>query len=173
MENATAAIAVAQLLGINAEQIRAALLNFKVFNDGLKEYMPMRESPISMIMRIIPRNWKQQSMPLANCSETKNHRHLSTAPIQPHPDFANGFAVALDQLDCCLLMDIYPAREAPIPGVDARIIFDQMALAEKQLVTKGNLLKSLVALDLEVLLTLGAGDIGTFVQPIKSLLAND
>jgi UDP-N-acetylmuramate--alanine ligase len=98
-----------------------------------------------------------------------------TGIFQPHlysrtRDFVDGFAAALDGLDEILLLDIYPAREKPIPGVTSEIIFERMQNANKQLVTKANLLEVLKNKELDVVMTLGAGDIDTFVQPIKKIL---
>jgi UDP-N-acetylmuramate--alanine ligase len=98
-----------------------------------------------------------------------------TGAFQPHlfsrtRDFAEGFAAALDGLDEVFLLDIYPARELPMPGVTSDIIFSQMKLKNKLLVAKNDLLTSLQNTDIEVLLTLGAGDIDTLVEPIGQWL---
>jgi len=98
-----------------------------------------------------------------------------TGIFQPHlysrtQDFVDGFATALDDLDEILLMDIYPARELPIEGVSSKIIFDKMKNPNRSLVTKATLMQALKNRVLDVLLTLGAGDIDTFVKPIKSML---
>lgn len=98
-----------------------------------------------------------------------------TGVFQPHlysrtRDFADGFAEALSLLDCCYLLAIYPAREEPIPGVDADIIFDRMTIQERYLITRDELLAEISAKKPEVLLTLGAGDIDQLVSPIKKLL---
>ena len=105
-----------------------------------------------------------------------------TGIFQPHlftrtRDFQDGFAAALDKLDEVFLMDIYPARELPIEGVTADIIFNKMKNPHKTLVTKQNLMETLrnridtEGSAFEVLMTLGAGDIDTFVKPIKELLS--
>jgi UDP-N-acetylmuramate--alanine ligase len=98
-----------------------------------------------------------------------------TGVFQPHlysrtQDFAEGFAEALSALDEIILLDIYPAREAPIPGVSSSLIFDQIKNPAKQLVSKRELLKVLAEHNLELLMTLGAGDIDTFVEPIADWL---
>lgn len=96
--------------------------------------------------------------------------------FQPHlysrtKDFVDEFAVSLSHLDELWLMDIYPARELPIEGVTSDIILDKVT-CKKRLVSKSELL-DLVAKNkdrLEVLMTLGAGDIDVFVEPIKEIL---
>ncbi|MEQ1745771.1 MAG: UDP-N-acetylmuramate--L-alanine ligase [Saprospiraceae bacterium] len=98
-----------------------------------------------------------------------------TGVFQPHlytrtRDFAEGFAAALDQLDNCLLLPIYPAREKPMPGIESELILGLMNLSNKKIVTKADLLTEIQKSKPEVLLTMGAGDIDTLVVEIKSLL---
>ena len=98
-----------------------------------------------------------------------------TGIFQPHlysrtRDFADGFAESLDMLDECILLDIYPAREMPIEGVTSQMLLDKMKSNNKHLVKKENLLEFLKSRSLEVLLTMGAGDIDTFVEPIEKML---
>ena len=97
--------------------------------------------------------------------------------FQPHlysrtQNFANEFAASLDKLDELILLDVYPAREKPIPGVTSEIILQKMKIENKQLIKKENLTDLLDKKNLEVLLTLGAGDIGEFVEPLKRMLKN-
>jgi UDP-N-acetylmuramate--alanine ligase len=98
-----------------------------------------------------------------------------TGIFQPHlfsrtRDFYEGFAESLDKLDEIIVMDIYPARELPIEGVSSGLIFDAMNNSHKKLVTKDTLMQSLDWRNIEVLVTLGAGDIDTFVPEIKKVL---
>jgi len=72
-------------------------------------------------------------------------------------------------LDEIILLDIYPAREEPIPGITSEIIFNKIKNKNKVLITKAELLKELQNRKPEVLLTLGAGDIDGFVEPIKRI----
>jgi UDP-N-acetylmuramate--alanine ligase len=65
------------------------------------------------------------------------------------------------------MMEIYPAREDPIPGVSSRIIFDQVGLQEKVLVSREQVMKVVKAQEPELLVTMGAGDINQFVDPIR------
>jgi UDP-N-acetylmuramate--alanine ligase len=101
--------------------------------------------------------------------------------FQPHlftrtRDFQDGFAAALDRLDETILMDIYPARELPIEGVTSDILFQKMVSNKKTLTTKAELMTLLRGyfgsenLHNTTILTLGAGDIDTFVLPLKGLL---
>lgn len=101
-------------------------------------------------------------------------RHLTVA-FQPHlysrtQDFAPQFAQALSEADRVILLDIYPARELPIPGVTSQIIFDDITSPEKMLITKDELPSAVVQAGVDVLLTAGAGDIvDTLPQIVSSL----
>jgi UDP-N-acetylmuramate--alanine ligase len=98
-----------------------------------------------------------------------------TAIFQPHlfsrtRDFAEGFSKSLSMADELLLMDIYPARELPIPGVDSDMIFKDITSPVKVRCNKNDLMQKLSERDIEVVVTIGAGDIDTFVEPIKEML---
>lgn len=101
-------------------------------------------------------------------------RHLTVA-FQPHlysrtQDFAPQFAQALSEADRVILLDIYPARELPIPGVTSQIIYDDITSPEKMLITKDELPSAVVQAGVDVLLTAGAGDIvDTLPQIVSSL----
>lgn len=95
-----------------------------------------------------------------------------TVVFQPHlfsrtKDFGEAFAKSLSKFDEILLLDIYPAREKPIAGVTARWLLDMMNHPNKRLVEKADLLKEVTKSEPEVLITLGAGDIGLEVEKIK------
>lgn len=100
-----------------------------------------------------------------------------TGIFQPHlfsrtNDFAQEFAQSLDLLDQLYLMDIYPARELPIPGVSSKIIYNKMKLEDKVECNKTNLMDLISKDSFEILLTLGAGDIDLFVSQIEELFKN-
>jgi len=103
-------------------------------------------------------------------------RHV-TAIFQPHlftrtRDFADGFAESLSLADRLLLLDIYPARELPIEGVDSEMILNKVTANDKQLVAKEEVLQLLKELNTDIVVTIGAGDIDTLVGPIRDLLQN-
>jgi UDP-N-acetylmuramate--alanine ligase len=96
-----------------------------------------------------------------------------TGIFQPHlytrtRDFAPGFAESLSQLDHVVMLDIYPAREEPIPGVTSAIILDRIANPSKVLIRMDEVLEYLQKNPPEVLVTLGAGDIDTLVPRIEA-----
>ena len=98
-----------------------------------------------------------------------------TGIFQPHlfsrtRDFADNFATALELLDECWLMDIYPAREQPIPGISSEFLALKMTTNVK-LVSSNGILKSIAEQKPELLVILGAGDIDKLVKPIQALYA--
>ena len=101
-----------------------------------------------------------------------------TAIFQPHlytrtRDFYKEFADSLSLLDEVILLDIYPAREQPIPGITSQLIYDNLRPGiEKCLCKKEDLLDLLKNKHLEVLITLGAGDIDNYIPQISELLKN-
>ncbi|QHT69328.1 UDP-N-acetylmuramate--L-alanine ligase [Rhodocytophaga rosea] len=100
-----------------------------------------------------------------------------TAVFQPHlysrtRDFAEGFASSLSLADQVILLDIYPARELPIPGVSSQMLLEKITSSEKMLCGKNNLLDELNKMSIEVLVTIGAGDIDQLIIPIKEYFNN-
>jgi UDP-N-acetylmuramate--alanine ligase len=99
-----------------------------------------------------------------------------TGIFQPHlfsrtRDFVDGFADSLSKLDELWLMEIYPAREEPIPNIDSTWLLEKVKLAQKSLVTPDSILEKLKTNKPEVLLILGAGDIDRIVSPIGKIYA--
>ena len=98
-----------------------------------------------------------------------------TAIFQPHlytrtRDFAAEFAASLSLVDKLILLDIYPAREEPIPGVTSEIIFKDVTAPEKVLIKKEQLMDYLSEEPLDVLVTFGAGNVDRFIEPITEML---
>jgi len=97
-----------------------------------------------------------------------------TGIFQPHlfsrtRDFVDGFANSLSKLDELWLMEIYPAREEPIPNIDSTWLLEKVNLIQKSLVNPDSILAKLNSNKPEVLLILGAGDIDRIVSPIKKI----
>jgi UDP-N-acetylmuramate--alanine ligase len=95
--------------------------------------------------------------------------------FQPHlysrtKDFADDFANKLSQFDTIFLLDIYPARELPIQGVTSAWLLSKIANHSKKMITKDELIAEVLNNDAEIIITLGAGDIGTMVKPLKDKL---
>jgi UDP-N-acetylmuramate--alanine ligase len=169
--NACAAIAVAQELNISAKAIKDALASFK----GIKRRFERVYSDEQVAYVDDYAHHPTELKAAIDATRQLFPGRKITGIFQPHlfsrtRDFVKGFAEALDGLDECILMDIYPAREEPIPGVSSEIIYNKMNLASRTLVNKKTLMEELAEKEIDVLLTLGAGDIDRFVQPIKSWL---
>jgi UDP-N-acetylmuramate--alanine ligase len=100
---------------------------------------------------------------------------IITAAFQPHlftrtRDHASAFAGSLDRLDKVFLLPLYPAREEPISGVTSELIYREMRLKDKMLVTPDELLKQLKVTDTDVFITVGAGDIDRLTGQVKKVL---
>ena len=179
IENATAAIAVAQRLGVTAEKIKEALAAFEGIKRRFQFIYQNENQGLTFIDDYAHHPTELNAAILAARTLYPNRRLIGI--FQPHlfsrtNDFQDGFAAALDKLDETFLMDIYPARELPMAGVTSEILFNKMLNPNKTLTTKADLMSILrgrfSSLDLSntTILTLGAGDIDTFVSPISALL---
>ena len=98
-----------------------------------------------------------------------------TGIFQPHlfsrtNDFAFEFAKSLELLDQLILLEIYPAREKPMEGVSSEIIFNQVNNLNKKLIKKTEIFETLKNIEIEVLLTMGAGDIDKEVENVLKFL---
>jgi len=173
VENAMATILVAKQVGISSDKIKAALASFK----GVKrrfEYQ-IKEKDLVFID-----DYAHHPEELKACINSVKQLYPGkniTGVFQPHlysrtRDFADAFARSLELLDEVLLLDIYPAREKPIQGVNSEMLLEKIKLAKKSLCSREELVKSLKKRKVEVLLTLGAGDIDELVKPIKQGLLN-
>ena len=114
--------------------------------------------------------------PVGNEAKKRKAENIKvTGVFQPHlysrtRDFADDFAKSLDLLDETILMEVYPARELPIDGVSSQMLLDKMKSRHKVILQKAELVDEVCNRELQVLLTLGAGDIETFVEPIRKRL---
>ncbi|MES2656701.1 MAG: UDP-N-acetylmuramate--L-alanine ligase [Bacteroidota bacterium] len=170
VENAVAASAACLLSGVTEEELRSALLNFK----GVKRRF---EYIIKNTNQIFIDDYAHHPEELrAIISSVKNMfpQNEIVVVFQPHlftrtRDFVDGFAESLSLADEAYLLDIYPARELPIPGVTSKIIFDKMT-NKKHLVERAELLDAIKNTQPKVFLTLGAGDIDLLVEPVKQIL---
>jgi UDP-N-acetylmuramate--alanine ligase len=171
MENAIAAVLVARKFGVDDKTIREALLSFR----GVKRRFEfvIRKNDLVYIDDYAHHPTEIEAF-LKSLKEMYKGKKI-TVIFQPHlftrtRDFAEGFSKSLSLADEVLLMDIYPAREEPIPGVTSDMLFKDITSPVKIRCSKQDVLQKLEALDVEVLATVGAGDIDTFVKPIKEML---
>lgn len=169
--NASAAIAVAKQLGCDDDDIRKALASFK----GIKRRFEFKYSSLEQIYIDDYAHHPEELNAAITAAKKLYPEQKITGVFQPHlysrtQDFVDGFAAALDALDEVILLDIYPARELPIEGVTSAIILEKMKNSNKVLLEKEALLDYLRTQKLEVLMTLGAGDIGVLVPDIVKML---
>jgi len=173
VENSVAACGIALISGVKAEEIRRTLPLYKgvvrrfdirylgkrvVYIDDYAHHPRELEATIKSVRDLYP-------------------GRKITGIFQPHlysrtRDFAAEFAASLDLLDEALLLEIYPAREQPIEEVDTGIILKHMKLKKRIRCDKSNFPEILDQYDLDILLTLGAGDIDKLADPIVSYLRN-
>lgn len=171
VENATVAAAIALQLGVSETDLRKGLETFK----GIKRRFEfIHRSDDRVFIDDYAHHPTELNAAIGAAKELYPGKKV-TGIFQPHlfsrtRDFVDGFAEALDQLDEVLLMDIYPARELPIPGVTSDIVFEKMKNPNKKRVNFSNYMEALEKLNIEVLMTLGAGDIDTIILPIKGYL---
>lgn len=171
VENAVVAIAISLQLGINGEIIKGALSSFK----GIKRRFEYHIKANDLVYIDDYAHHPMEIKAFINSVKSIYPGKKITAIFQPHlftrtRDFVDGFAESLDLADEAILMNIYPARELPIEGVSSKLISDKMKNPNNSLVEENELLDKVKEIDSEVILTIGAGDIDQFVQPIKELL---
>jgi UDP-N-acetylmuramate--alanine ligase len=171
VENSIAAVAVAQQLGIKGDVINKALRSFK----GVKRRFDYRVKSKSVVYIDDYAHHPEELKAAITAVKQLYPDKKVTGIFQPHlfsrtRDFADGFAESLDLLDVCVLLDIYPAREKPIEGINSQMLLDKMNCTQKFLVKKENVIDFLKTHQPEVVMTLGAGDIDTLILPIEDLL---
>jgi UDP-N-acetylmuramate--alanine ligase len=170
IENACVAITVGLLNGVAHDDIKKALVGFKGIQRRFEKIIDRAD-----LVYIDDYAHHPGELSVAiDAARTLYPDKKITGIFQPHlysrtRDFADGFAAELDKLDEVILMDIYPARELPMEGVTSEIIFNKMKNENKVLTTKTTLMETLKEYKPEVILTLGAGDIDTFVPKIKEM----
>lgn len=171
VENAVAAASVANIAGVTINEIGQGLSTFKgvqrrfdiqyenghrIYIDDYAHHPRELDAIIGSVRKIYPGK-------------------KITGIFQPHlfsrtRDFADEFAKSLSALDELILLDIYPAREKPIEGVSSDLIFKHVTTSSKVMCEKVNLLNVLAEKEFEILLTMGAGDIDRFVEPVRKMM---
>lgn len=169
VENALAAIAVADQSGVPLEHISMALADFK----GVKRRFDVQLIKNDRVYIDDYAHHPEELKAFIGSVKEMFPKRRITGIFQPHlysrtRDFAKEFGQSLSMLDELILLDIYPAREEPIPGVSSELIFREVDLHEKVLIKNEQLIHVLKERDPEILLTMGAGDIDRLVEPLKS-----
>jgi len=168
IENATAAISVALQLGCSEADIRTALSTFK----GIKRRFEWIYSDANFSFIDDYAHHPSEIKAAISAVRLLFPEKKITGIFQPHlfsrtKDFADGFAQALDSLDQLYLLEIYPAREMPMEGVNSQMLLNKMHGKHRSLLSKSELMQELKKNKPELLLSLGAGDIGAMVSDIK------
>ncbi len=173
VDNAVAAIEATLRLGVKADAIKSALGSFK----GVKrrfEYIVKNERHI--YIDDYAHHPEELRACISSVKKLYPNKKLTTI-FQPHlftrtRDFADGFAEVLDMSDELIMLDIYPARELPIDGVNSEMILAKIRYAKKRKCGKQEAIELIKTEQPELLLTVGAGDIDQLVQPLKIILQN-
>lgn len=179
VENAIAAIAVANELEIEPDKIRAAVSSFK----GVKRRFEYIVKTDRLVFIDDYAHHPEELTALINGAKTLFKGRRCTVVFQPHlfsrtKDLADGFARSLDQADNVILLPIYPARELPVQGVSSQLILDKMQLSHKRLLTKEELLDYMKDVYVpsmnkefgELLIMAGAGDIDALVESVRKIV---
>ena len=172
IENAVAAMAMAQISGCTAEELRDAMRTY----EGVDRRFDFK---VKNQRHVLLSDYAHHPMEIYHSAKSIKELYKNrkvTALFQPHlytrtRDFYKEFAESLSILDEVVLCDIYPAREKPIPGVTSQLIYDQLKPGvEKAMVKKEDVLDYVRSRDFDVLVVLGAGDLDNLVGQIASII---
>ncbi|TCC92222.1 UDP-N-acetylmuramate--L-alanine ligase [Pedobacter frigiditerrae] len=171
VENAVAAVGVALSLGIHPKSIKKAVASFK----GVKRRF---ETLVNTPAHIYIDDYAHHPEELRACFDAVRQLHPDkklTVIFQPHlftrtRDFADDFAKVLSTADDIVLLEIYPARELPIEGVNSQMLLGKITAVNKELCGKDLAVELIKRKNPELLLTVGAGDIDTLIEPLKNAL---
>ncbi len=171
VENAVAAVAVTDILGIDGAAVKQALSGFR----GVKRRF---EYVVKTGRVIYIDDYAHHPEELAALIKSAKHLFAGrrcVVAFQPHlftrtRDLADGFAHSLDMADETILLDIYPARELPIAGVTSQMIADKMVNPAHTILSKEGLMEYVKVAPIDLFITAGAGDIDKLVEPIKHIL---
>ena len=172
IDNSIAAMAMAQLNGCTAEELRYGM---KTYHGVVRRFDFKIKNKKHVFLSDYAHHPKEIYQSAKSLRELYKDRKI-TAIFQPHlytrtRDFYNEFADALSQLDEVILCDIYPAREQPIPGVTSKLIYDNLKPGvEKSLISKDDVLDLVKKRDFDVLVVLGAGDLDNLCPQITKII---
>jgi len=172
IENGIAAMAIAQLNGCNAEELRTGMKTYR----GVDRRFDFKiKNSRHVFLSDYGHHPKEVLQSAKSLKEIYPNRKI-TVIFQPHLytrtlDFHKEFAHALSNFDEVILTEIYPAREEPIPGVSSKLIYDNLAPGiDKQIIRKDDVLEFVSQRDFDVLLVLGAGNLDDYVPQITKLI---
>ncbi len=172
IENGVAAMAMAQLAGCSASELRYGMETYR----GVDRRFDFKIRTDKMVFLSDYAHHPKEIYQSAKSLRELYHDRKITAIFQPHlytrtRDFYKEFADALSQLDEVVLTEIYPAREEPIPGVTSELIYDNLKPGvKKQMIKKADVLSFVRSHDFDVLVVLGAGDLDNMVPQITRII---
>lgn len=172
IENGVAAMAMAQLAGCSASELRYGMETYR----GVDRRFDFKIRTGKMVFLSDYAHHPKEIYQSAKSLRELYHDRKITAIFQPHlytrtRDFYKEFADALSQLDEVVLTEIYPAREEPIPGVTSELIYDNLKPGvKKQMIKKADVLSFVRSHDFDVLVVLGAGDLDNMVPQITRII---
>ena len=174
IDNGIAAMAMAQLAGCTAEELKYGMKTYR----GVDRRFDFKiNDSRHVLLSDYAHHPKEIYQSAKSIRELYKGRHI-TAIFQPHlytrtRDFYRDFADALSQLDEVILTEIYPAREQPIEGVTSQLIYDNLRPGiEKSIIRKGDVLDLVKQRDFDVLVILGAGDLDNYMPQITKIIEN-
>ncbi len=172
LTNALMALAMAKTYGIANDDIRKALANFR----GIRRRFSFQIKTDKLVFIDDYAHHPTEINAVQQAVRELYPNQKVLAIFQPHlfsrtKDFADGFAESLSAFDEILLLDIYPARELPMEGITSQWLLSKMTNPNAKLVTKDALITSIKSSEAKVIVTIGAGDIGELVKPIKEALS--
>lgn len=174
LTNALLALAMARTFGTPAEDIAKAFLTFK----GVRRRFSFQIRKPEFVYIDDYAHHPTEINAVHQAVRELYPGKKVLAVFQPHlfsrtKDFADDFAKSLSQFDQVMLLDIYPARELPMEGVTSQWLLDKMELKNKELVSKEDLISLMKQSDAQIVVTIGAGDLGEMVPDIKRALENE
>lgn len=168
LSNALMALSMAKTYGISDENIKKALGNFK----GIERRFSYKIKTEDLVLIDDYAHHPTEINAVYNAVKELYPNKKNLAVFQPHlfsrtRDFLDGFAESLSQFDEVILLDIYPARELPIEGITSGLLLDKIPNQNKRLVTKTELNDAVLSSDAQVIVVVGAGDIGEMVEDLR------
>jgi UDP-N-acetylmuramate--alanine ligase len=170
--NALMALAMAKTYGVATDDIRKALASFK----GIRRRFSFQINTDSLVFIDDYAHHPTEINAVQQAVRELYPNQKVLAIFQPHlfsrtKDFADGFAQSLSAFDEVILLDIYPARELPIDGITSQWLMKKITNPKVKLVSKIDLISNILKSEARVIVTIGAGDIGEMVKPIKEALS--
>ena len=170
IENAVAAMAVCHMVGVPAQVLREAIGSFLGAKRRFEFWLKEPGDDGTVVIDDYAHHPDELKASIRSVKDLYPHRKL-TVVFQPHlytrtRDFAPEFAEALSLADEVILLNIYPARELPIPGVTSEIILRDIKCPNKVICDKTDLINQIKNRNFEVLLTAGAGDVCNYLPQI-------